>query len=104
MRRGCGRFIPDGRQRKRTIARFDPLYPARGRELNAELCQLLVYLEAPDAARKTLELLAKAPTQEEQIEYAKSLRMLTTRDLKQRRRSGCTAQLCSGHTRAEART
>ena len=47
-------------------------------ELNAELCQLLVYLEAPGVAAKTLKLLAEAPTQEEQIEYAQSLRMLKT--------------------------
>jgi putative heme-binding domain-containing protein len=67
---------PDEGQRKRAIARFDPHYPAGGRELNAELCQLLVYLQAPDAARKTMALLAKAPTQEEQIEYARSLRVL----------------------------
>src|SRR5260370_16442011 len=60
------------------IKRFDPLYPGKGREMNAELCQLLVYLEAPDVAPKTLKLLAEAPTQEEQLEYAKSLRVLET--------------------------
>ena len=51
-----------------------PAFPAKSRELNAELCQLLVYLEAPGVAAKTLKLLAAAPTQEEQIEYAQSLR------------------------------
>src|SRR5439155_8024004 len=39
---------------------------------------LLVFLEAPSVAKKTMALLATAPTQEEQIEYAKSLRMLKT--------------------------
>ena len=67
---------PDKETRERLIARFDLLYPAPGRELNAELCNLLVYLEAPSAAEKTLKLLATAPTQEEQIEYARALRVL----------------------------
>jgi putative heme-binding domain-containing protein len=69
---------PDRAARGRLIQRFDPLYPAKGRELNAELCQLLVYLEAPGVAAKTLKLLAAALTQEEQLEYAKSLRVLQT--------------------------
>ena len=46
--------------------------------MNAELCQLLVYLEAPGVAAKSLKLMAEAPTQEEQMEYAKSLRVLET--------------------------
>ncbi len=69
---------PGEATRQKVIARFDPLYPARSRLLNAELCQLLVYLEAPGVVGKTLQLLAAAPTQEEQIEYAKSLRALKT--------------------------
>jgi putative heme-binding domain-containing protein len=67
---------PDVSTRQQTIAQLDPYYPAKNRLLNAELCQLLVFLEAPGVATKTLKLLAAAPTQEEQIEYAKSLRML----------------------------
>jgi putative heme-binding domain-containing protein len=35
-----------------------------------------VYLKSPTVAAKTLALIAAAPTQEEQIEYARSLRML----------------------------
>src|SRR5205807_275133 len=54
---------PERATRAQLIKRFDPLYPARGRELNAELCQLLVYLEAPSVAGKTLKLMAEAPTQ-----------------------------------------
>ena len=69
---------PDRTARGRLIQRFDPLFPAKSRELNAELCQLLVYLEAPGIAAKTLKLMAEAPTQEEQIEYARSLRALRT--------------------------
>jgi putative heme-binding domain-containing protein len=44
--------------------------------LNRELSQLLIYLEAPGVAGKTLDLLAKAETQEEQIHYVISLRNL----------------------------
>jgi putative heme-binding domain-containing protein len=64
--------------REKMIARFDPLYPSTSRELNAELCKILVYLQAPSAATKTMALMTKAPTQEEQIEYALSLRNLKT--------------------------
>jgi putative heme-binding domain-containing protein len=67
---------PDDAAVARLIARFDPHYPAASRELNTELCQLLVYLQAPSAAAKTVALLQKAPTQEEQIEYARALRVL----------------------------
>lgn len=69
---------PDEVTRKKLIERFDAVYPAKARYVNADLCQLLVYLQAPTTAEKTLKLLAEAPTQEEQLEYAKSLRMLKT--------------------------
>jgi putative heme-binding domain-containing protein len=69
---------PDEAARQRMIARFDPHYPAASRLLNAELSQVLIYLEAPGVVDKTLKLLAAAPTQEEQIEYIKSLRVLKT--------------------------
>jgi putative heme-binding domain-containing protein len=58
------------------IARLDAHYPAKSRELNAELVQLLVFLQAPTAAAKTVSLLESAPTQEEQIDYARALRLL----------------------------
>jgi putative heme-binding domain-containing protein len=69
---------PDEVGRQRVIARFDPHFPSQHRFLNAELCQLLVYLQAPHVAAKSLKLIEEAPTQEEQMEYAKSLRMLKT--------------------------
>jgi putative heme-binding domain-containing protein len=69
---------PDRAARARLIKQFDPRFPAQGRELNAMLCELLVYLEAPGVAAKALRLMAEAPTQEEQMEYAKSLRVLET--------------------------
>jgi putative heme-binding domain-containing protein len=69
---------PDRAARARVIQRFDPLFPTKSLELNAELGQLLVYLEAPGIAGKLLRLMAEAPTQEEQMEYARSLRVLAT--------------------------
>jgi putative heme-binding domain-containing protein len=69
---------PDRAARNRLVRRLDPLFPAKSYELNADLCHMLVYLEAPGVAGKALKLLAAAPTQEEQMEYAKSLRFLQT--------------------------
>jgi putative heme-binding domain-containing protein len=62
----------------RVASRLEPLFPTQGRELNAELGQLLVALQVPTVAPKAMELLAKAPTQEEQIDYARMLRVLRT--------------------------
>jgi putative heme-binding domain-containing protein len=64
--------------RKRLTERLSAVYPAKAREVNAELCQVLVYLEAPGVAGKTLKLMAQAPTQEEQLEYGRALRVLKT--------------------------
>lgn len=50
--------------------------PAKSRELNSELATLLVYLQAPYAADKVVALLNESPTQEEQIDLAKTLRHL----------------------------
>ncbi len=67
---------PAAEQAKAVIARLDPLYPAKGRELNAELSKLLVYLQAPTAATKTIPLLEAALTQEEELDYVLALRNL----------------------------
>jgi len=40
------------------------------------LCETLAYLQVPSTAAKGIKLLQEAATQEEQIEYARSLRML----------------------------
>jgi putative heme-binding domain-containing protein len=69
---------PDAATTARLIARFDAAYPAKSRDLNVELCNLLVYLGDPDVASKTIDLIAKAPTQEEQIDLARPLRVLKT--------------------------
>ncbi len=69
---------PDAALTPGLIARFDAMYPAKTREQNAELANLLVYLEAPSAAPKLMARLAKAPTQEEQLEIGRAARMLKT--------------------------
>jgi putative heme-binding domain-containing protein len=69
---------PDEAACKQLIMHLDARYPSQNRFINGELCALLVYLQAPDVATKTMKLMAQAPTQEEQIDYAKSLRMLKT--------------------------
>ncbi|MDB5351809.1 MAG: putative heme-binding protein [Planctomycetota bacterium] len=69
---------PDEKLRAGIITHLDSLFPAKGRELNAELCKLLIALEAPSAATKTMALLVSAPTQEEQMEYVTALRKLRT--------------------------
>jgi putative heme-binding domain-containing protein len=67
---------PSEEERNLVLKKLNEKFPAGDRLVNGELCQLLVYLAAPDIAPRTMKLLASAPTQEEQIEYAKALRML----------------------------
>jgi putative heme-binding domain-containing protein len=69
---------PDPELAHSVMEKLDQYYPAPSQPLNRELCNLLIYLEAPDAATKTLALLDKAPTQEEQITYIFALRNLKT--------------------------
>ncbi len=69
---------PNEQTRQKLTSRFDAVYPALAREVNSELAALLVYFQAPGAAAKTVALLQEAPTQEEQIDYATSLRHLRT--------------------------
>lgn len=68
---------PDEATRAKLIARFDAIYPAKGRELNGMLTEIMCFLQAPSAASKGIELLGVARTQEEQIDLARSLRFLT---------------------------
>tara|TARA_R110002049_G_scaffold27321_2_gene94375 strand:+ start:654728 stop:657319 length:2592 start_codon:yes stop_codon:yes gene_type:complete len=78
---------PDDETVARCIERLDPLFPADSQEMNWLLCETLAWLQSPSVARKALELIESAPTQEEQIEYARSIRMLTagwTPELRQR--------------------
>jgi putative heme-binding domain-containing protein len=67
---------PTGDLAAALVAELGPLYPAKSVELNRELCQLLLALEAPDAVAKTVKLLQAAPTQEEQTGYVLALRTI----------------------------
>ncbi|MBI1372775.1 MAG: c-type cytochrome [Phycisphaera sp.] len=67
---------PDDEARKALIAKFDAVYPTGEPLVDLELTQLMVYLQAPSAAAKGVALLEQAPTQQEQIAYAKTLRLL----------------------------
>src|SRR5262249_484342 len=69
---------PERATAEQVTDQFTSTFPANSRALNTELAKLFVALEAPDAASKVVGLLAKAPTQEEQIEYAAALRVLKT--------------------------
>jgi putative heme-binding domain-containing protein len=67
---------PDDATVDRLIAHFDPLFPTSSFEQNWMLCETLSFLQSPYLAAKAVPLLTTSPTQEEQIEYARSLRML----------------------------
>ena len=69
------------------VAKYDAILPAPSRDLNVEVGNVLVYLQAPSAAAKLVALLDAAPTQEEQMEYGRELRVLKagwTTELRQR--------------------
>ncbi len=75
----CVRFgAPDAAQTQRFIAQLDPHFPAPTRELNWLLGETLAFLQAPNTAAKALALIERAPTQEEQMEYARDIRFLKT--------------------------
>lgn len=67
---------PDDATLTKLIDKLDPLFPAETPELNWLLCETLAGLESPHVAAKAMTLIAAAPTQEEQLQYARSLRFL----------------------------
>jgi len=69
---------PSSEIAQKVLGRLDRVYPAKSEPLNRELSEILIYLEAPGVVKKTLKLLADAPTQEEQIHYIFHLRNLKT--------------------------
>lgn len=68
---------PDDAGVQQLIAKFDPLFPSESYELNWLLCETLAWLQSPTVAEKAIALIQAAPTQEEQVQYARSIRMLT---------------------------
>ena len=69
---------PDEATVNQLIKKLDPLLPTASFEQNWLLCETLVYLQSPTVAAKAMTLIKNAPSQEPQIEYARSLRMLKT--------------------------
>lgn len=67
---------PDEELVAKLIDRFDPMFPSRSADLNWLLCETLAWLQAPKTAEKSMALIAAAPAQEEQMQYARSIRML----------------------------
>lgn len=55
---------------------LDGFYPAASERVNRELSSLLVFLDSPHVIAKTLALIERAQTQEEQIHYIFQLRNL----------------------------
>ncbi len=67
---------PDEATEQRLIQKFDPCFPAETPEENWLLCETLAWLQSPTVAAKAMALIHAAPTQEEQMQYARSIRML----------------------------
>ncbi|MDV6031525.1 MAG: DUF1080 domain-containing protein [Phycisphaera sp. RhM] len=75
---------PDDATVQKLVAALDPLFPSESYELNWLLCETLAWLESPTVAAKAMALVEAAPTQEEQVQYARSIRLL---------KAGWTAEL-----------
>ena len=69
---------PDDATLAKIVAQLDPSYPAESFELNWLLTETLAYLQAPNTAAKAMALIEAAPSQEPEMQYARSLRFLKT--------------------------
>ena len=67
---------PDAATVAKLIDKIDPLFPSESAELNWLLCETLAWLQSPTVAAKAMKLIESAPTQEEQVQYARSIRLL----------------------------
>ena len=67
---------PNADQAKTGAELLTKYYPSKDPRLNRELCAMLVYLQDPSVAEKTLQLMKTSATQEEQLHYALCLRAL----------------------------
>lgn len=64
---------PEEPLRHQLVERLNPLFPQRDFAVNWLLQELLIKLQAPEMLPRSLDLLESAATQEEQIQYAKTL-------------------------------
>ena len=67
---------PDDATVANLIGSFEPLFPAESADLNWLLCETLAWLESDTVAEQAMTLIHTAPTQDEQMQYARSIRML----------------------------
>src|SRR5262249_54216471 len=67
---------PTAEERKAWLAKFSPAFPYGNRFVDGELLQVFVFLQDDTVAPKAIKLIKDAPTQEEQLEYVRYLRML----------------------------
>jgi putative heme-binding domain-containing protein len=67
---------PTAEERAAWLAKFRSAFPNGNRFVDSELLQVFVYLQDRSASEKGMKLLRTAPTQEEQLEYVRALRML----------------------------
>lgn len=65
--------LPSASTQQRLVDHLEPLYPQDSFAANWLLQELLVKLRSPQVLAKSLDLLESASTQEEQIQYAKTL-------------------------------
>jgi putative heme-binding domain-containing protein len=68
--------MPAPAQVAAVTSQLSPHFPSKSVPVSYDLCMVLSYLQDPSLAAKAVPLLASAPSQEEQMEYARSLRML----------------------------
>jgi putative heme-binding domain-containing protein len=68
---------PDEGAVEREIEQLRPYFPAGDIDLNHELSQLMLYLDAPNAVSNTVRLLKRAVTREDQLYYIMRLRTIT---------------------------
>ncbi len=67
---------PDDATTRRVLAQIDSRFPAPSFDLNWLLCETLAALQSPTLATKAIAAIKAAPGQEEQLEYARSIRFL----------------------------
>lgn len=76
---------PDQSAVEKIIAQLDPHFPAPSFGLNWLLCETLAFLQAPSVPAKAMALIADASTQEEEMQFARSIRFTQsgwTKDLR----------------------
>src|SRR5262249_14633763 len=76
----------DSQTKQHIAQRLNRGYPAASWEVNRELSRILLHVGASNAVSKTIRLLERAPTQEQQLHYIEQLRNVregwTTEDRK----------------------